>query len=50
MFNKIHPVENSWPKVGRNGNNDILLRIYIDNISAVPDSCINILIRMNNPP
>ncbi len=50
FFNKINPVKDCRFEIARNGYYQFLLRIDINNISAIANSRIDPFIFINNPP
>ena len=49
IFDKINAVMYCRSEIGRNRNDDFLVRINIDHIAAVADRGINISFRMHDP-
>ena len=50
IFDKINAVMYCRSEIGRNRNDDFLVRINIDHIAAVADRGTNISFRMHDPP
>ncbi len=48
ILDKIYPVKHRGFEIGRNRDDDVLLRIHIDYVSTISDCGINLLFRMNN--